>query len=99
MLRAPRAMVRPTARQLSRGHSVAHHGHTESRAVFLPRSCDRYPRASPENWPGRAGSGISRSLLSSAADQIVSFSVFATRNATLFEALLALIWISSPVAG
>jgi len=32
-------------------------------------------------------------------DQIASFSAFAGRNATLFDALLALIWISSPVAG
>ncbi len=32
-------------------------------------------------------------------DQIASFSAFAGRNATRFDALLALIWISSPVAG
>ena len=33
------------------------------------------------------------------ADQIASLKPFATRNATFFDALLALIWISSPVAG
>src|SRR5262249_40857309 len=33
------------------------------------------------------------------ADQIASLKPLATRNATFFDALLALIWISSPVAG
>src|SRR5262249_59465357 len=33
------------------------------------------------------------------ADQIASLKPFATRNATFFDALLALILISSPVAG
>src|SRR5262252_6261816 len=33
------------------------------------------------------------------ADQIASLRPFATRNATFFDALLALILISSPVAG
>ena len=33
------------------------------------------------------------------ADQIASLKPFATRNTTFFDALLALIWISSPVAG
>ena len=32
-------------------------------------------------------------------DQIASLKPFAARNATFFDALLALIWISSPVAG
>src|ERR1700730_9320646 len=67
----------------------------------------------PPALPGRARSGrfqwshkFTRLLLGKAdmravrrADQIASLKPFATRNATFFDALLALIWISSPVAG
>src|SRR5215831_19822358 len=44
-------------------------------------------------------SGAHNRLAARRADQLASLKPFATRNATFFDALLALIWISSPVAG
>src|SRR5215468_4353811 len=52
-----------------------------------------YPDLRPE-----APAGDNR-LAVEGADQIASLGPFATRNATFFDALLALIWISSPVTG
>src|SRR5262249_11877402 len=43
--------------------------------------------------------GLDNGLAARSADQIASLKPFATRNATFFHALLALILISSPVAG
>src|SRR5215831_4330967 len=50
-----------------------------------------------ENW--REAPAAENRLAAGRADQIASLKPFATRNATFFDALLALIWISSPVAG
>ena len=50
----------------------------------------RFPREAPV---------ADNRLAARRADQIASLKPFATRNATFFDALLALIRISSPVAG
>ena len=50
-------------------------------------------------WNRREAPAAENRLAAGSADQIASLKPFATRNATFLDALLALIRISSPVAG
>src|SRR5215472_5925741 len=63
---------------------------------------DRFDSFDPwqaNGWFRREAPTADNRLAARRADQIASLKPFATRNATFFDALLALIWISSPVAG
>jgi hypothetical protein len=80
-------------------------GHTEAIDNDVADLVNAIARAQPPidfdrlnrlELPGPAGD---LRLAARRADQIASLKPFATRNATFFDALLALIRISSPVAG